>query len=282
VTEDYLARCSQQADTINRQYISLLHEGEDYNVALGRYQQAYSLSRRASVIADSLNVRDMQQKAMEYAEQFESQEKDHQIALQQRHVVALLTLVVFILVVLAILMFFMRRIRHKNRDLQNVISSLEQKQKLLGRIIPTASAQPQDNDDDDLLEFLKMEQVIDEQKTYLNPAANIDMVMEKAGYNRRTTTRLIQQFSGNNTRLDYLNQKRVEYAAQMLLKDLSLSTKEVGTRSGFYEDSTFRRNFKKYYGVTPAAGLPYLPTQAFNSFSDTLFSSLPSFQFTSG
>lgn len=191
VTEDYLARCSQQADTINRQYISLLHEGEDYNVALGRYQQAYSLSRRASVIADSLNVRDMQQKAMEYAEQFESQEKDHQIALQQRHVVALLTLVVFILVVLAILMFFMRRIRHKNRDLQNVISSLEQKQKLLGRIIPTASAQPQDNDDDDLLEFLKMEQVIDEQKTYLNPAANIDMVMEKAGYNRRTTTRLI-------------------------------------------------------------------------------------------
>ena len=252
VTEDYLARCSQQADTINRQYISLLHEGEDYNVALGRYQQAYSLSRRASVVADSLNARDMQQKAMEYAEQFESQEKDHQIALQQRHVVALLTLVVFILVVLAILMFFMRRIRHKNRDLQNVIGSLEQKQKLLGRIIPTASAQPQDNDDDDLQEFLKMEQVIDEQKTYLNPAANIDMVMEKAGYNRRTSTRLIQQFAANNTRLDYLNQKRVEYAAQLLLSDPSLPSKEVGVRSGFYEDSTFRRNFKKFYGVTPA------------------------------
>jgi len=54
-------------------------------------------------------------------------------------------------------------------------------------------------------------------------------------------------------RLDYLNQKRVEYAAQLLLSDPSMSSKEVGARSGFYEDSTFRRNFKKYYGVTPAA-----------------------------
>ena len=77
------------------------------------------------------------------------------------------------------------------------------------------------------------------------------MVMEQAGYNRRTSTRLIQQFASTNTRLDYLNQKRVEFAAHLLLSDLSLSTKEIGVCSGFYEDSTFRRNFKKYYGVTP-------------------------------
>jgi len=253
VTEDYLARCRQQADTINRQYIDLLHESEDYNVALGRYQQAYHQSRRASVLTDSLNARDMQQKAMEYAEKFESQEKDYQIALQQRRVITLYAVVAFILAVLAILVFFMRRIQHKNCDLQNVISSLEQKQELLGKIIPSASAQPEETDNDDLQEFLKMERLIDEQKTYLNPAANIDMVMEKAGYSRRTSTRLIQQFASTNTRLDYLNQKRVEYAAQLLLSDLSLPSKEVGIRSGFYEDSTFRRNFKKYYGVTPTA-----------------------------
>lgn len=101
--------------------------------------------------------------------------------------------------------------------------------------------------------YLKMESLINEQKVFLNPSANIDMVMEKAGYSRRTSTRLIQQFGNSNTRLDYLNQKRVVYAAQQLLADLSASTKEVGARSGFYDDSTFRRNFKKYYGVTPAA-----------------------------
>ncbi|MBP3788623.1 MAG: AraC family transcriptional regulator [Prevotella sp.] len=262
VTEDYLARCREQADTINRQYVSLLHEAEDYNVAMGRYQEAYRSSRRATVLTDSLHARDMRLKAMEYAEKFESQEKDHVITVQQRGAVILCVVVGFTLVVLAILIFFIHRIQGKNRDLQNVISSLEQKQKIVEHFTPVAPVQPQDQQDDssatetddlNFQEYLKMERIINEQKVFLNPMANIDTVMEQAGYSRRKSTQLIQQFACTNTRVDYLNQKRVEYAAHLLLADRSLLSKDVGTRSGFYEDSTFRRNFKKYYGVTPAA-----------------------------
>lgn len=262
VTEDHLARCREQADTINRQYVSLLHEAEDYNAAMGRYQEAYRNSRRAAILTDSLHARDMRLKAMEYAEKFESQEKDHVITVQQRGAVILCVVVGFTLVVLAILIFFIRRIQGKNRDLQNVISSLEQKQKIVEHFTPVAPVQPQDQQDDspateaddlNFQEYLKMERIINEQKVFLNPMANIDTVMEQAGYSRRKSTQLIQQFAFTNTRVDYLNQKRVEYAAHLLLADRSLLSKDVGTRSGFYEDSTFRRNFKKYYGVTPAA-----------------------------
>ena len=262
VTEDHLARCREQADTINRQYVSLLHEAEDYNAAMGRYQEAYRNSRRAAILTDSLYARDMRLKAMEYAEKFESQEKDHVITVQQRGAVILCVVVGFTLVVLAILIFFIRRIQGKNRDLQNVISSLEQKQKIVEHFTPVAPVQPQDQQDDspatetddlNFQEYLKMERIINEQKVFLNPMANIDTVMEQAGYSRRKSTQLIQQFAYTNTRVDYLNQKRVEYAAHLLLADRSLLSKDVGTRSGFYEDSTFRRNFKKYYGVTPAA-----------------------------
>lgn len=256
-TEDNLARCRQQADTINRQYISLLHEAEDYNVALGRYQQAYRLSRRAAVVTDSLTARDMQQKAMEYAEKFELQEKDHEIALQQRRVTILCVVIAFVLGVMAILAYLIRRIQGKNRDLRNVISSLEQKQQLLGKLMESKEVESTldsaAEESNDFKKFLKMERIIDEQQIYLDPTASIDTVMERAGYSRRTSTYLIQQFATSYTRQDYLNQKRVEYAAHLLLSDPSLSTKEVGLRSGFYEDSTFRRNFKKYYGVTPAA-----------------------------
>ena len=233
--------------------MSLLHEAEDYNVAMGRHQQAYNLSRRAAIVTDSMHARDMHQKAMEYAEQFESQEKDHEIALQQRRIIMLWVVVAFALVVLAILVFFMRRIYGKNRDLQNVISSLEQKQKLLERIKPSAAMQSQNAETDDLQEFLEMERIIDEQKMFLNPKASIDMVMEQAGFGRRRSTQLIQQFASTNTRVDYMNQKRVEYAAHLLVSAPLMSTKEIRESSGFYEDSTFRRNFKKYYGVTPAA-----------------------------
>ena len=256
-TEDNLARCRQQADTINRQYIYLLHEAEDYNVAQGRYQQAYRLSRRAAVVTDSLTARNMQQKAMEYAEKFEAQEKDYEIALHQRRHTILCVVIAFVLVVMAILAYLIRRIHGKNRDLRNVISSLEQKQLLLEKLMePKGVKSTLDSaadESNDFKKFLKMERIIDEQQIYLDPTASIDTVMERAGYSRRTSTHLIQQFATSYTRQDYLNQKRVEYAAHLLLSDQSLSTKEVGLRSGFYEDSTFRRNFKKYYGVTPAA-----------------------------
>ena len=253
VTEDYLARYRQQADTVNRQYAELLHESEDYNVALGRYRQAYNISRRATILADTLHARDMHQKAMEYAEKFESKEKDIEIARQRQLVILLSVIVASALAVLAILIFFMLHIKRKNRDLENVICSLEEKQRLLGRIIPSSSALSHNDENENLQKFLEMERIIDEQKTYLDPTANIDMVMERAGYSRRTSTKLIQQFASTNKRLDYLNKKRVEYAAYLLVAEPSLSSKEVGARSGFYEDSTFRRNFKKYYGVTPTA-----------------------------
>ena len=254
VTEDYLARCRQQADTINRQYISLLHEAEDYQVAMKNYEEAYRLSRRAAIVTDSLHGRDMQQKAMEYAEQFESQEKDNQIVIGERRVQLLCVVIVCIVAILTMLASFAYRIKNKNRDLENVISSLEQKQQIVEHIIPISTPTPAEKaENQELQEFLEMERIIDEQKVFLSPTANIDTVMNQAGYNRRRSTQLIQRFASTNTRVDYLNQKRIEYAAHLLLSDKTLSAKDVGMRSGFYEDSTFRRNFKKYYGVTPAA-----------------------------
>lgn len=254
VTEDYLARCRQQADTINRQYISLLHEAEDYQVAMNHYEEAYRLSRRAAIVTDSLHGRDMQQKAMESAEQFESQEKDYLIAIGERRVLLLCVVIAFIVASLSILAFFAYRIKSKNHDLQNVISSLEQKQKIVEQILPTATpAAKQEGEDDELQDFLEMERIIDEQKVFLDSTANIDSVMNQAGYSRRRSTQLIQHFASTNTRVDYLNQKRIEYAAHLLVTNKNMKTKEVGMHSGFYEDSTFRRNFKKYFGVTPAA-----------------------------
>ena len=141
----------------------------------------------------------------------------------------------------------------KNRQLHHIIKSLEQLPPLSDTMTASTTPSQQNTDDEEMKEYLKMERLINEQKVFLNPSANIDMVMEKAGYSRRTSTKLIQRYASSNTRLDYLNQKRVVYAAQLLLKDPSVSTKDVGAQSGFYDDSTFRRNFKKYYGVTPAA-----------------------------
>jgi AraC-like DNA-binding protein len=178
---------------------------------------------------------------------------DGQIVVRHSHFVLQWFVLVLILCVMASLFFYFSRIQRKNRQLHHIIKSLEQLPPLPDSMTASTTPSQQNTDDEEMKEYLKMERLINEQKVFLNPSANIDMVMEKAGYSRRTSTKLIQRYASSNTRLDYLNQKRVVYAAQLLLKDPSVSTKDVGAQSGFYDDSTFRRNFKKYYGVTPAA-----------------------------
>lgn len=62
-------------------------------------------------------------------------------------------------------------------------------------------------------------------------------------------SRRIKQITDSNF-LDYVNRKRVEYACQ-LLSETEMSVNDISRASGYENDITFRRLFKKYMGITP-------------------------------
>lgn len=62
-------------------------------------------------------------------------------------------------------------------------------------------------------------------------------------------SRRIKQITDYNF-LEYVNRKRIEYACS-LLSETDLSVNDISKASGYVNDITFRRLFKKYMGVTP-------------------------------
>ena len=62
-------------------------------------------------------------------------------------------------------------------------------------------------------------------------------------------SRKIKALTGENF-LSYVNQKRIEHACS-LLKTTDLSVLHIARISGYENDITFRRVFKKNMGITP-------------------------------
>lgn len=62
-------------------------------------------------------------------------------------------------------------------------------------------------------------------------------------------SRRIKQITDCNF-LDYVNRKRIEYACS-LLTETDWSVNDISKASGYENDITFRRLFKKYVGITP-------------------------------
>ena len=51
---------------------------------------------------------------------------------------------------------------------------------------------------------------------------------------------------------EYILQKRMRKAAQMLLGDMGLSVKDISEACGFADIEYFSRSFKQYYGISPS------------------------------
>lgn len=63
-------------------------------------------------------------------------------------------------------------------------------------------------------------------------------------------SRLFKEKTGTNF-LDYMNRARIEKAKMILLSESQTSIQDIGIRVGYDSDTTFRRIFKKYEGITP-------------------------------
>ena len=64
-----------------------------------------------------------------------------------------------------------------------------------------------------------------------------------------SVSRKIKQITDSNF-LDYVNRKRIEYACS-LLSETEMSVNDISKATGYENDITFRRLFKKYMGTTP-------------------------------
>ena len=105
-------------------------------------------------------------------------------------------------------------------------------------------------DPDDLERFKLMDQVVTEQKLFLNADINRRNLMRLAGVDKNRFALMMRNCANTNF-AGYINSKRMEYALQLIKEHPDYTMKNIAETCGFSSQSTFFRVFKSIYGVTP-------------------------------
>jgi AraC-like DNA-binding protein len=103
--------------------------------------------------------------------------------------------------------------------------------------------------DDELRAWIEVQ--VMESHMFCDPELNLKAMAQKLGL----TQKRIKQLLKNNkyARLyDYLTEKRVLYATELIKANPNWSMEAVSKEAGFVSRTTFQTEFKKHIGVTPA------------------------------
>ena len=95
----------------------------------------------------------------------------------------------------------------------------------------------------------KFVNVTDYIKQHCNEEISLEDIAEMSGFSKYHFSRLFKEYTGTSY-YKYLNQKRIEFAEQLLL-DPEINITEAAVRSGFNSISAFIRMFKQIKGCTP-------------------------------
>jgi AraC-like DNA-binding protein len=99
----------------------------------------------------------------------------------------------------------------------------------------------------------KLEQLMQQEKIYLNPELRLNELAVLLGTNRTYASQLIHNRRNLNF-CDYVNDYRIQHAKRLLSEttDEPLPIEEVALRSGFASNSTFYRVFTGKEGISPS------------------------------
>lgn len=92
-------------------------------------------------------------------------------------------------------------------------------------------------------------QLIDEEQMFLHPTLTLDDIALELNTNRTYVSRIInEEFQCNF--YEFINNKRIEFAKELMIKNPLFTQEQIAGMSGFTHASTFSRTFKKQTGLT--------------------------------
>ena len=96
-----------------------------------------------------------------------------------------------------------------------------------------------------------LRQLMEEERFYLQPNLKLEDVARRLNTNRAYIYNVINVENGVSFS-EFINRRRIEYAAQQIRQAPKALLADVATMSGFSSWSAFYRNFKQFMGCTPS------------------------------
>lgn len=257
-------------DTVSFRMLSVLNKEALLLMEMGDSEQAANRGRLVGEIAQKLYKRtsgiQMQTAYELYQEQASSERKTLWLSL-------LGTCIVVVIALVLVILYYVRYIRRRNIEMHHVLNSLDAyRRAVMKGASPTspevvaaieelrAATLPEDMeqrggeepDDEDRRLFVEMDTQVTRDRLFLKPGLGREDLMRLIGVDKNRFGKMMGKYSDASNTSVYINSKRVEYAAQLLLDHPEYTIATVASECGMSNTVTFNRIFKDTYNMTPS------------------------------
>ncbi|MGE5805929.1 MAG: helix-turn-helix domain-containing protein [Ignavibacteria bacterium] len=108
--------------------------------------------------------------------------------------------------------------------------------------------------------------VLTSNKLFTDPLLSLERLSKSSKIPEKLLSQVINQSSGLNYN-DFINRYRIDYAQQLIKKEISKKVLEIAYECGFNSKTTFNTAFKKFTGITPTQFRENLSSSSGSSFN---------------
>jgi len=264
---DFLYR---RGDTLSVRMLSVLNMEALLRVEMGDYEHVPNLGSLIGTIADSINIR----RSSELMQTTYNLLKEKNESQQRSQWITILTIIlVAILVVSLVILYYVRYIRHRNVELIKVLNGLDAyRRAVINGDSPTSpevvaaleemrklklpndlsSEELGEPDDEDRRLYVEMDKQVTRDRLFLKPGLGREDLMRLIGVDKNRFGKMMSKYSDASNTSVYINMKRVEYGAKLLLEHPEYTIATIASECGMSNTVTFNRTFKEVYNMTPS------------------------------
>ena len=255
IIHNYCQMLRTQKDNYSYRMITMLTTGAQVEARMGNYEEAAKHCQEIKSIADSLHIEksaNLMQKTWDLIQKEEDVDTKNTI-LNILGILLLMGLTGGFMVV-----YYTHRIRRRNRFLIQVLNSLEAYRNIANEDIKEPQEEPkkeeeqQPTSDENERLFVKLDGQITRDRLFLNPNFGRDDMARLIGVDKNRIGHIMSRYSDASNASVYINVKRVEYGAKLLLKHPEYTIAAIANECGMTNTVTFNRTFKEVYGMTPS------------------------------
>ena len=264
---DFLYR---RGDTLSVRMLSVLNREALLRVEMGDYEHVPNLGSLIGTIADSINIR----RSSEQMQTTYNLLKEKNESQQRAQWITILTIIlVAVLIISLVILYYVRYIHHRNVELIKVLNGLDAyRRAVINGDSPTSpevvaaleemrklklpndlsSEELGEPDDEDRRLYVEMDKQVTRDRLFLKPGLGRDDLMRLIGVDKNRFGKMMSKYSDASNTSVYINMKRVEYGAKLLLEHPEYTIATIASECGMSNTVTFNRTFKEVYNMTPS------------------------------
>jgi AraC-like DNA-binding protein len=264
---DLIQRIRLQGDTLGEMMKTAKWGLADVCHQMGRSEQAATLYEQVLEIRDTLMSRKARNTAQELAAIYHAKEQEQTIMQQeaentrQRYLLFSVIAVLLAVAALAAIVIVKNRIisrknriiSHKNRLLvQQIAETLNYKKMYWEE--KRAWKPAVDSDEDNMTNeqfFQNINEVVIREKLFLDPKFGRQTIMDRFQLSKERVGAIFSKGSEHAKLSSYIQQLRLDYAANLLIEQPDKSIIELANECGFSSNTYFSDCFRQHFGISP-------------------------------